>query len=47
MDIFRCKDCQKDYREDEIIITVNKDGEWILHCPKCNSDLLSLVDEII
>lgn len=47
MDIFNCKDCKTNSKENEIIITVNKDGEWVLHCPKCNSDLLSLVDEII
>lgn len=46
MDIFNCKDCKKQFKENEIILTVNKEGEWVLHCPKCNSELLELANEL-
>lgn len=46
MNIFKCKDCNKQFKENEIILTVNNEGEWVLHCPKCNSDLLYLSYEL-
>lgn len=46
MNIFRCKDCNKQFKENEIILTINSEGEWILHCPKCNSEMLGLVNEL-
>lgn len=46
MNIFRCKDCGSTAKENEIILTINSDSEWVLHCPKCNSDLLELAVEI-
>lgn len=46
MNIFRCKDCKKQSLENEIILTIDSQGEWVLHCPKCNSDMLELVNEI-
>ena len=46
MDRYTCKDCGVTANEDEIILTVNSEGEWVLHCPKCNSDLLSLAYEL-
>ena len=46
MDIFNCKYCNKQFKENEIILTVNSEGEWVLHCPKCNSDLLYLSYEL-
>lgn len=46
MNIFKCLSCKKQSTENEIILTVNSEGEWVLHCPKCNSDMLSLAYEI-
>lgn len=46
MNIFRCKDCGQRSKENEIILTINSDSEWVLHCPKCNSDMLELAVEI-
>lgn len=46
MNIFKCKDCEFKTTENNIILTVNSDGEWILHCPKCNSELLELANEL-
>ena len=46
MNMFRCKDCKKQSLENEIILTIDSQGEWVLHCPKCNSDMLELVNEI-
>lgn len=46
IDIFKCKDCGSTAKENEIILTINSDSEWVLHCPKCNSELLELVSEI-
>ena len=46
MDIFKCLSCFKKSKENEILFTINQYGEMILHCPKCNSDLLELVDEL-
>lgn len=46
MNIFKCLSCKKQSKEDEIILTVNKDSEWILHCPNCNSELLELANEL-
>lgn len=46
MDKFKCKDCKKQFKENEIILTIDKDGEWILHCPKCNSNMLELATEL-
>lgn len=47
MNIFKCKDCKKQFKENEIILTVNSQGEWVLHCPKCNSELLELANELV
>ena len=33
-------------KNNEIVLTVNSDGEWVLHCPKCNSELLELANEL-
>lgn len=46
MNIFKCLSCKKQSKENEIILTVNSQGEWILHCPKCNSELLELSEEL-
>ena len=46
MDKYTCKDCGVTAKENEIVLTVNSEGEWVLHCPKCNSDLLSLAYEL-
>lgn len=46
MNIFKCLSCKKQSKENKIILTVNSEGEWVLHCPKCNSDMLSLTYEI-
>ena len=46
MNIFKCLSCKKQSKENEIILTVNKEGEWVLHCPKCNSELLELSEEL-
>ena len=46
MDIFKCKDCGLTSQENNIILTVNSQGEWVLHCPKCNSEMLELANEI-
>ena len=43
---FKCKDCGVTTRENEIILTVNSNGEWVLHCPECNSELLELAVEL-
>lgn len=47
MDIFKCKDCGFKSKENEIILTIDSNGEWILHCPKCNSELLELANELV
>ena len=44
--IFNCLFCKTKSTENEIVLTVNSEGEWVLHCPKCNSDMLSLAYEI-
>lgn len=46
MKIFKCLFCKTKSKENEIILTVNKEGEWTLHCPKCNSEMLELANEI-
>lgn len=46
MNIFRCRDCKQTCQENEIVLTV-RNGEWILHCPKCNSELLELANELV
>ena len=46
MNIFKCKYCGLISRENELIITVNSDSEWVIHCPKCNSELLELSEEL-
>jgi len=46
MDIFKCKDCKVTSMENEIILTIDNQGECILHCPKCNSELLELAGEL-
>ncbi len=46
MKLFRCKDCGIISKENEIVMTINSDGEWVLHCPSCNSEMLSLADEL-
>ena len=44
--MYRCKDCKMTMKNNELVLTVNSEGEWILHCPKCNSELLELANEI-
>lgn len=46
MNIFKCKDCGYKTTENNIILTINSSGEWTLHCPKCNSELLELANEL-
>lgn len=46
MNRFKCKDCGVTSQEDKLIITVNSDSEWVLHCPRCNSNMLELAVEI-
>lgn len=46
MNIFKCKDCGLTSKEDELILTINSDSEWVIHCPKCNSELLELANEL-
>lgn len=46
MDIYRCKDCGATVKQNEIVLTIDSEGEWTLHCPKCNSELLELSVEI-
>ena len=46
MNRFTCKDCGVTSKENELIISVNSEGEWVLHCPICNSSLLELAYEI-
>lgn len=43
---FKCKDCKTTCKENEIILTINSDGEEVLHCPRCNSNVLELVNEL-
>lgn len=33
-------------KNNEIVLTVNSEGEWVLHCPKCNSEMLELANEL-
>jgi len=47
MDIFRCKDCNKIQYESEIVLTVDSNGEWVLHCNTCNSNNIELANEIL
>lgn len=47
MDLIKCNDCKKILPESDIIITVNSQGEWVLHCNKCNSDALELAYELM
>ena len=38
MDKFKCNGCERrQIPENEIILTINSDGEEVLHCPKCYS----------
>lgn len=46
MNRFKCKDCGLTSKENELIITVNSDSEWVLHCPTCNSSMLELANEL-
>lgn len=46
MNRFRCKYCGLTSQENELIITVNSDSEWVIHCPNCNSELLELANEL-
>ena len=46
MNRFKCKDCGLISQENELIITVNSDSEWVLHCPTCNSSMLELAVEL-
>ena len=46
MNRFRCRDCNKNNREEDLVITVNQYGEWIMHCDTCNSTHLELLDEL-
>lgn len=47
MNIFKCKDCGLKAKENEIVLTINQYGEEVLHCPKCNSNILELVNELV
>lgn len=47
MDIFRCKDCNKIQYESEVILTVDSNGEWVLHCNTCNSNNIELANELL
>ena len=44
--MYRCKKCKTTMKNNEIVLTVNSEGEWVLHCPKCNSEMLELANEI-
>lgn len=44
--MYRCKDCKTTMKNNELVLTINSEGEWILHCPKCNSEMLELANEI-
>ena len=44
--MYRCKRCKTRMKNNEIVLTVNSDGEWVLHCPKCNSEMLELANEL-
>ena len=46
MNIYKCKDCGFKTTENNIVLTINSQGEWVLHCPKCNSELLELANEL-
>lgn len=46
MGIFRCKECNHKTIENNIVLTIDPTGEWILHCPKCNSELLEFANEL-
>jgi len=46
MNIYKCRDCEFKTIENNIVLTIDKQGEWVLHCPKCNSELLELVNEL-
>lgn len=47
MRLFKCKDCSTTSKENEIVLTIDSQGEWVLHCPKCNSSLLELSNQLI
>lgn len=46
MNLYRCKECNNNNREEDLVITVNQYGEWVLHCDKCNSTQLELAEEL-
>lgn len=46
MNIYKCKDCGFKTTENNIVLTINSQAEWVLHCPKCNSELLELANEL-
>lgn len=46
MNIFKCKDCGVTVKQNEIVLTIDSQGEWTLHCPQCNSELLELANEL-
>lgn len=46
MNLYRCKECNNNNREEDLVITVNQYGEWVMHCNTCNSTHLELVDEL-
>lgn len=46
MDRYTCKDCGVTVKQNEIVLTIDNQGEWTLHCPKCNSELLELANEL-
>lgn len=38
---YKCLDCEtKHIKENEIVLTINSDGEEVLHCPHCYSTQL-------
>ena len=47
MNIYTCKDCGTTVKQNEIVLTIDSEGEWVLHCPKCNSELLELANELV
>ena len=44
--MYRCKKCNTKSNNQDLVLTVDSNGEWILHCPKCNSEMLELANEI-
>lgn len=43
---FKCLFCGTKAKENEMLLTINSDGEWVIHCPVCNSSMLELANEL-